>query len=167
MIKIIERVATHQNCQDTLTLPFDLRQKARLHATLDSGEEVGLFLQRGQVLRGGDVLKTESGDYIQVCAAKEEVSTVTCDSAHLFSRACYHLGNRHVPLEISSDYLRYQHDHVLDDMLIQLGCEVSHEQAPFEPESGAYANANAHAHSHAHTHTHTHTHGNSDHSHDG
>lgn len=158
MIKIIERVATHQNCQDTLTLPFDLRQKARLHATLDSGEEVGLFLQRGQVLRGGDVLKTEFGDYIQVCAAKEEVSTVTCDSAHLFSRACYHLGNRHVPLEIASDYLRYQYDHVLDDMLIQLGCVVNHEQAPFEPESGAYVNEHAHSHSH--------TDENSNHSHD-
>lgn len=150
MIKIVERVVTVQDCQETLTLPFDLRQKARLHATLDSGVEVGLFLDRGQVLRGGDVLKTEEGDFVQVCAAQENVSTVKCDSTHLFARACYHLGNRHVPLEINSHYLRYQHDHVLDDMLRQLGCEVVHEQAPFEPESGAYA----HAHSHSHNHTH-------------
>jgi urease accessory protein len=121
-----------------------------LHATLDSGAEVGLFLDRGQVLRGGDVLKTEEGDFVQVCAAQENVSTVKCDSTHLFARACYHLGNRHVPLEINSHYLRYQHDHVLDDMLRQLGCQVVHEQAPFEPESGAYA----HAHSHSHNHTH-------------
>ena len=162
MIKIVERITTPQDCQDTLTLPFDLRQKARLHATLDSGVEAGLFLERGQVLRGGDVLKSESGDYIQVCAAQEEVSTITCDSAHLFARACYHLGNRHVPLEIASDYLRYQHDHVLDDMLIQLGCKVIHEQAAFEPESGAYANTHAHSHSH----THSHTDAKSDHSHD-
>lgn len=150
MIKIVERVVTVQDCQETLTLPFDLRQKARLHATLDSGVEVGLFLDRGQVLRGGDVLKTEEGDFVQVCAAQENVSTVKCDSTHLFARACYHLGNRHVPLEINSHYLRYQHDHVLDDMLRQLGCQVVHEQAPFEPESGAYA----HAHSHSQNHTH-------------
>lgn len=150
MIKIVERVAQARDCQDTLTLPFDLRQKARLHATLDSGAEVGLFLDRGQVLRGGDILKTEDGNFVQVCAAQENVSTVRCASAHLFARACYHLGNRHVPLEIQPHYLRYQHDHVLDDMLRQLGCEVTHEQAPFEPESGAYA----HAHSHSHTHSH-------------
>lgn len=152
MIKIIAKASHHQACTDTLTLAFDLRQKARLQATLDSGAEAGLFLPRGDILRNGDVLKTESGDFIQVIAAQEHVSTVRCQDHHLFARACYHLGNRHVPLEINADYLRYQQDHVLDDMLIGLGLQVNHEQATFEPEAGAYTHSH-HSHSeHAHKH---------------
>ena len=147
MIRIIEKITHSEVCHDSLTLEFDRRQKARLQAVLDSGAEAGLFLPRGDVLRDGDVLKTETGELVRVIAAHEQVSTVYCQDAHLFARACYHLGNRHVPLEIKVDYLRYQHDHVLDDMLAGLGLTVTHEQAQFEPEAGAYA------HSH-HTHHH-------------
>ena len=151
MIKIIAKASHSQACTDSLTLAFDLRQKARLQATLDSGAEAGLFLPRGDILRHGDVLKTDTGECIQVIAAQEQVSTVRCADQHLFARACSHLGNRHVPLEIRDAYLRYQHDHVLDDMLLGLGLHVIHEQAPFEPEAGAYA----HHHSHPeHTHGH-------------
>jgi urease accessory protein len=132
-----------------LVLPFNERSKSRLRATLDSGEEVGLFLERGSVLRDGDLLRAEDGRVIRVEAAPETVSTVRTDDGLLLARACYHLGNRHVALQIGAGWLRYCHDHVLDDMLRGFGLEVRVEQAAFEPEGGAYV-----ASSHAHPHTH-------------
>jgi urease accessory protein len=106
------------------------------------------------VLRGGDRLLADDGRVIEVHAAPETVSTVRTDDRLMLERACYHLGNRHVPLEIGPGWLRYQHDHVLDDMLAGFGLAVVVEHAPFEPEGGAYVSAsNAHA-SHAHSHHH-------------
>ena len=110
----------------SITLPYETRQKSRLQATLDSGEQIGLLLPRGTVLRDGDILKTEAGQCIRVQAAVESVSTAVIDDPVLFARACYHLGNRHVPLQIGDNWLRYQHDHVLDDMLHGLGIHVQH-----------------------------------------
>ena len=121
-----------------LTLPFDLRQKSRQRAKLDSGEDIGLFLARGTVLRNGDLLEAENGLVIEVKAAPEKVSVARTDDRHLMLRACYHLGNRHVPLQIGKEAVSYLHDHVLDDMLRGLGLELTIETAPFEPESGAY-----------------------------
>ncbi len=129
-----------------MTLPFETRQKSRLQAELDNGEKIGLLLPRGDVLRDGDVLQTESGMLIQVKAATELVSTAYIDDAHLFARACYHLGNRHVPLQIGDGWLRYLHDHVLDDMLVGLGITPVTEQMPFEPEAGAYGGGHHHHH---------------------
>ena len=134
----------------SITLPFETRQKSRLQATLDDGEEIGLLLPRGTVLRNGDMLKTETGLTIKVQAAVESVSTAHIDDPHLFARACYHLGNRHVPLQIGDDWLRYQHDHVLDDMLRGLGISPQHEHATFEPEAGAYGGGGHHHHHHEH-----------------
>ena len=136
-----------------LVLPFGERSKSRLRAVLDSGQEVGLFLERGTILRGGDLLLADDGVVVEVRAADEAVSTVHTDDARLLARACYHLGNRHVALQIGAGWLRYQHDHVLDDMLRGFGLAVRVEQAPFEPEGGAYV-AHAHAHSHDHSHSH-------------
>ena len=136
-----------------LVLPFGERSKSRLRAVLDSGQEVGLFLERGTILRGGDMLLADDGVVVEVRAADEAVSTVHTDDARLLARACYHLGNRHVALQIGAGWLRYQHDHVLDDMLRGFGLAVRVEQAPFEPEGGAYV-AHAHAHSHDHSHSH-------------
>ena len=90
-------------------------------------------------MRHGNILRAESGLLVKVIAAKENVSIVYSDDKVLLMRACYHLGNRHVPLQVSDDFLRYQKDHVLDEMVVGLGLEVSHEQSSFEPESGAYA----------------------------
>jgi len=146
MLKIIERIHDSTTHDATLTLPFDARQKSRLRARLDNGTEVGLMLPRGTILRGGDQLKAENGTVIRVQAANETVSTVRVSDARLFARACYHLGNRHVPLQIGEGWLRYQHDHVLDDMLTGLGLQVTCEQAPFEPEAGAYAGGHQHHH---------------------
>lgn len=144
MLKVLEVLHANTAHDATLTLPFELRQKSRLRASLDSGTEVGLMLPRGTILRGGDLLKAEDGTVVKVQAANETVSTVHVSDARLFARACYHLGNRHVPLQIGEDWLRYQHDHVLDDMLTGLGLQVTCEQAPFEPEAGAYAGGHHH-----------------------
>jgi urease accessory protein len=146
--EVIPYVAEHDQ---TLTLPYELRQKSRLRASLDNGEEIGLMLPRGTVLRGGDYLKSENGKVILVKAADEVVSTVHEKNPTLFARACYHLGNRHVPLQIGEGWLRYLHDHVLDDMVQGLGLQVSCERAPFEPEAGAYGGGHQHHH-HDHEH---------------
>jgi urease accessory protein len=122
----------------TLTLPFESRQKSRLRVHLDSGEEAALFLERGQILRDGDRLRGGDGLVVEVRAAPEPVSTTASTEATLLARACYHLGNRHVALQIGAGWVRYRHDHVLDDLLRHLGLEVRYALAPFEPEAGAY-----------------------------
>ncbi|EKT4454291.1 urease accessory protein UreE [Pseudomonas putida] len=140
----------------TVTLDVDSRIKSRLRVTLDDGREAGLMLERGHLLRGGELLADAEGtQLIRVLAAPEAVSTVRCTDPHLLARAAYHLGNRHVPLQIEPGLLRFQHDHVLDDMLRGLGLTVEAEQAPFEPEAGAYQSA-PHGHSHSHAHGHDH-----------
>ena len=146
MLKIIEKSAGAKDFSQTLTLPFDLRQKARLHVTLDNGDEAGLFLKRGDTLRGGDILLAETGELIKVVSANEEVSKIDSNDTLLLTRACYHLGNRHVPVEIHSSYIQYLKDHVLDHMIEQLGLTITHQFAPFEPESGAYSQAHSHDH---------------------
>jgi len=142
----------------TLTLPFELRQKSRLKATLDNSTEVGLMLPRGGLLRGGDLLRAEDGTVVKVIAANESVSKVTHDDPLMRARACYHLGNRHVPLQITQDYICYTHDHVLDDMVIGLGLNVECVMAPFEPEAGAYGGGHKHSHDDSHDHHHAHQH---------
>jgi len=131
----------------TLTLPLEGRIKSRLRVTLDDGREAGLFLPRGSSLRDGDCLLAEDGTTVRICAAPETVSQVRCEDPLQLARACYHLGNRHVALQIAAGLLRYQHDHVLDEMLQGLGLSVEVCQAPFEPEPGAYG---GHGHSHSH-----------------
>jgi urease accessory protein len=145
--------------QHTLTLPFDLRQKSRLRARLDGGEEVALQLPRGRVLRGGDLLKASDGSVVLVRAAVEDVSTVTAQDATALARAAYHLGNRHVPVQVGAGFLRYQHDHVLDEMVRKLGMKVKAEREEFEPEGGAYGHGHGHEHDHDHDHGHGHGHG--------
>jgi len=133
----------------TLTLPIDIRIRSRAKVKLDDGRQAGLFLDRGSLLRGGDLLSSESGLVVKVLAAKETVSTGYCDDGLLLAKAAYHLGNRHVPLQIESHYLRYQQDTVLDQMLDQMGLKVFVEEAEFEPESGAYQQqGSTHMHSH-------------------
>ena len=149
MLKVYEKYEGENAFDYTLTLPFDLRQKSRFKAELDQGIEVGLQLARGSMLRGGDLLEAEDGKIILIKAADEKVSSVETSDNHLMSRACYHLGNRHVPLQIGEGWLRYAHDHVLDDMLKGLGLQAQCIEAPFEPESGAYSSG---SHSHGHSH---------------
>ena len=133
---------------DTVSLPWEKRLKSRLRVITAAGVEAGIFLPRGTVLRGGDLLSSEDGRIVEVTAAPENVSTVRTSDSLLCARLCYHLGNRHVALEITADYIRYTHDHVLDDMVTQLGGTVELEKAPFEPEYGAYGSGHNHGHHH-------------------
>ena len=167
VLKVYERIEniSEEEAENfsTLTLPFELRKKSRLKGKLDDGTEVGLILSRGELLRGGDYLRAENNLIIKIVAADESVSTVWHDDPHMLMRASYHLGNRHVPLQINKDWVRYEHDHVLDDMVKGLGLNVDVESAPFEPEAGAYGGGHKHGddddHAHSHSdHSHSHTH---------
>lgn len=148
----------------SLVLPFELRQRSRLLATLDSGEQIGLTLPRGTVLRGGDRLQASDGRLVEVVAAPEQVSIIHSSDARLLARAAYHLGNRHVAVQVTAASLLYLADHVLDDMLRGLGLVVQRGLLPFEPEGGAYSQG-GHSHSHGHSHGHDHTHDDSGHTH--
>ena len=139
MMQIIERIHHNAEVDATLTLPFELRQRSRFSTHLDSGEKVDLFLPRGSILRHGDLLRADAGKVIVIHSAREAVSTASADSPLILAKACYHLGNRHVALQIGSGWLRYLHDHVLDKLVCQLGLVVMNEMLPFEPEAGAYA----------------------------
>lgn len=160
MLTLVESIPHHGDYYATLTLAFELRQKSRLRARLDNAEEVAVKLPRGAVLRGGDYLRAATGEVVKVLAAAEPVSYVACDNAKDFARASYHLGNRHVALEIGDHGLRYLRDHVLDEMVKQMGLSCVHESMPFEPEAGAYG-GHHHGHSHtqeAHEENHAHSH---------
>jgi urease accessory protein len=146
MLEIRERVDGEERAELTLTLPFDSRQRSRLLVTLSSGESAALALPRGSVLRGGDMLRLSDGRTLRVISAREAVSTARSTVMRALLRAAYHLGNRHVPLEVGEGYLRYLRDHVLDAMLSDLGLSVVSEEAPFEPEAGAYAKGHSHSH---------------------
>src|SRR5690554_5191664 len=126
MTRLTEFAPPGVESHDTLTLPFEARQKSRLLVRLDSGAEAGVFLPRGTVLRDGDRLLADDGRVVLVRAAAEPVSVVRTADALLFARACYHLGNRHVALQIESGELRYLRDHVLDDLVRGLGLTVEH-----------------------------------------
>lgn len=146
MIKLLNKLTETDRVDGTLTLTLASRVKSRQRAVLDDGREVGWFLQRGQVLHDGDLLASDDGLVVKIVAANEKVSRVACDDPLLLARASYHLGNRHVPLQINTGYVQYLHDHVLDDMLAGLGLAVTIENAPFEPEAGAYGNSGSHHH---------------------
>jgi len=149
-VTLTRRLTTPREAQARLVLPFDARQKSRLRAKLEHGEEVGILLDRGTVLRGGDRLLASDGRVVEVIAAPESVSVVTAEDPWQLARAAYHLGNRHVAVQVCSGSLRYLCDHVLDDMVRGLGFAVTAATLPFEPEGGAYAHAGtAGGHSHA------------------
>ena len=143
-------------------LDWDVRQKSRFDATDSTGRHLGVFLPRGSVVRGGDVLVAEDGALIRVLAAPQPVLQVRVGAEHGLPfdllRAAYHLGNRHVPLALQPDVLTLEPDHVLADLLRQMGLEVTPTEAAFEPESGAYAPA-ASSHGHAAHGTAGHVHG--------
>ena len=147
MLEITARLETGARAPSgQLRLPFELRQKSRLRTRLVSGEEVALMLPRGEILRGGDLLSASDGRAIEVLAEPEKLLHI--ESAEL-ARVAYHLGNRHVPVQVGKDFLRIAADHVLEEMVRKLGAGVSSIEAPFEPEAGAYASG-GHGHHHEH-----------------
>ena len=144
--KIRSNPAGHSDGQ--LCLPFEMRQKTRLRTRLTSGEEVALMLPRGTVLRGGDCLRAGDGRLIAVQAQEENVLHIVCRDPRALARAAYHLGNRHVPVQVGEGFLRIADDHILHAMLAGLGATVTSLQAPFEPEAGAYGGNGGGGHGH-------------------
>jgi urease accessory protein len=144
MLVITKRCARRQSWDGELVLPFELRQKSRLRTALASGEDLGLFLERGEVLRDGDFLLAEDGRVVRVIARPERVLDIVCAGPEALARIAYHLGNRHVPVQVGADWLRIADDHVLRQMVEGLGAAALAREAPFEPEAGAYAGAHSH-----------------------
>jgi urease accessory protein len=155
-----------------LVLDWDVRQKSRFDATASDERHVGVFLPRGTVVRGGDVLLTQDGSLLRVVAAPQAVLRITAcpdhpahEQAFDLMRAAYHLGNRHVPIELQPDHLKIEPDHVLADMLRAMHLTVAEAREPFEPEGGAYGaqgtnQGHGHHHGHSHApHSHGHDHG--------
>ena len=159
----------------SITLDWDVRQKSRFESTDSAGRQVGVFLQRGQVVRGGDVLVGEDGSLLKVMAAPQAVLRISHCTAHGtpfdLTRAAYHLGNRHVPIELQADHLKIEPDHVLAEMLRSMHLIVNEVSESFEPENGAYGeHGGGHHHDHGHGPSdahHPHVHGpGCDHDHD-
>lgn len=129
----------------TLPLTAEERTRSRYKFTLDNGQDVSLRLPRGTVLYDGDILTDENQNiFIKIVAKAEPILTAIAQTPLLLLRAAYHLGNRHVPVEITPDYLRLSPDAVLQKMLEKLGLEIKAEVVPFQPESGAYGNHHSH-----------------------
>ena len=157
----------------TVELDWDVRQKSRFAATDSHGRALAIFLPRGQAVRGGDVLVAEDGSLVRAVAAPQAVLHITAPTPFALMRAAYHLGNRHVPIELQADHLKIEPDHVLADMLRSLGLQVALATLPFEPDGGAYGghvthdghshhghhHSHAHGHAHGHDHPHAHAHG--------
>lgn len=157
-IRLTERLGRPAIADAMLSLDYDLRRKSRFRAVLEDGREAAVHLPRGgPALAHGDVLAGADGCTVRIIAAAEAVSTVRADSRTALARAAYHLGNRHVPLEVGDGWLRYRSDHVLDGMVRGFGLEVVTGLAPFQPEPGAYAGGH-HAHDHAPARDHPHEH---------
>jgi urease accessory protein len=175
MIKISKRVPAGRGLAaplvrrgTTVELDWDVRSRSRFEATDSAGRALAVFLPRGSVLRGGDVLVAEDGSLVRVTAAPQPVLVVRATTPFALLRAAYHLGNRHVALELQPEHLKLEPDHVLADLLRSMQLEVEETRAPFEPEAGAYAPsaaAHGHGHDHGHGHGHGHRHGH-DHDHD-
>lgn len=149
MIVIEQFAEPKAAASEKLELAFDTRCKSRLRTTLASGEDCGLFLERGTVLRGGDKLLAGDGRVVEVVAAPEALMEALSGDPLLLAKAAYHLGNRHVAVHLLPGKLRFVADHVLGEMVRGLGLKVVEVGAPFEPESGAYGHAGSHPHGHS------------------
>jgi len=130
---------------DRVTLAFVDRHRRRLRLVADSGTPFLLDLARAQHLADGDGLELDSGSYVRVCAAPERVLEIEADGPSELLRIAWHLGNRHLPVQALDGRLRIRDDHVIAEMVEGLGGRVTRLEAPFDPESGAYAGAE-HAH---------------------
>jgi urease accessory protein len=169
MLRFTEIVvaSADRRADGVLTMRFEDRRRSRLRTRLDDGREIALILPRGTRVREGDRLRAEDGStVIQVRAAAQTLSRVRTEDNLLLARAAYHLGNRHVPVQVGPGWLAYEHDHVLDGMIADLGLHAETVSAPFEPEAGGYRHGEGrgHGHDHAHADAHDDAHG---HAHEG
>ena len=170
MLEIYERLLpdTEGTIDDQLILDHLQREKGRFKAISSSGEEVRVFLERGNTLSIGEILKSHCGKKLAVIGAVEDVITASTEDWGQFSKACYHLGNRHVKIQVGDRWLRITPDHVLEEMLNELGLHTRHEKAVFVPEPGAYSHRGGghghggHSHGEHHHGEHSHSHGTHD-----
>ncbi|MEH6367025.1 MULTISPECIES: urease accessory protein UreE [Pseudomonas] len=147
MLVIHQRIAAQPDWDAELLLTFEARSKSRLRTFSTTGEDVGLFLERGQPpLYDGECLRAEDGRVVRVCARPEQLLHVTCATPFELMRAAYHLGNRHVALQLGDGWLRLPDDYVLKAMLEQLGAQVELIEAAYQPEHGAYGGGHHHSH---------------------
>jgi urease accessory protein len=146
MLTLHTKTADSANLYGRLVLTYDQREKCRLRARLESGEEVAIFTARGTVLRGGDLLTGEDKRVVQVVAALEPTYAVYYASERELARCAFHLGNRHTQVQIGAGLLRIRVDPVLREMVEGLGARVFEEAAAFEPEPGAYSSGGGHSH---------------------
>ena len=157
---------------DTVVLDFDGRHRRRMAMTGTRGLEFLLDLENATVLGGGDALVLDDGRLIEVVAAPEPLAEIRGNDPHHLVRVAWHLGNRHLPTQITAKGLRIRRDHVIEAMVKGLGARVIEIEAPFDPEGGAYAGgghgyvpeADPHHHT-AHDHS-SHDHGDHRHHHD-
>ena len=131
---------------DRITLDFDARHRRRVRMTSDNGLAFLLDLPDARLLRDGDCLALDNGKRVRVCAAPEKLLEVTCSTAEELVRTAYHLGNRHLSVQVLGMRLRMRDDYVIADMLRHMGATVSTIEAPFDPEVGAYAHGHGHGH---------------------
>ena len=151
-VEVYERLDHAHTIDDYITLDHELREKGRFKTKSKNGIEVRVFLERGKALFIGECLKTECGKIIEIAGAEEEVSEARCEDWEAFSKACYHLGNRHVKIQVLERCLRIKPDYVLEEMLTLLGLLIVKKKAIFMPELGAYAPGYTGHHHHDHEH---------------
>jgi urease accessory protein len=144
MIELVERAPRDAPPSATLTMAWERRGVTRQRVRLDDGREAGIFLARGEILRGGDRLASASGEVVAIVAAPQPVMVVRAPTPAALARAAYHLGNRHVAVEVGDGWLKLEADHVLREMLVGLGASVEGATQPFEPEAGAYSHGHGH-----------------------
>jgi len=143
MLEIHHRIGLESSIPADLVvvLSHEQRERGRMLLNSECGVEVRLFLQRGQPLMVGEYLQSLCGKIVQVQGAFEEIAQAQCNDWPTFARACYHLGNRHVKIQVGERSVQIKPDHVLEDMLLQLGLQIEYKSSIFTPESGAYKHA--------------------------
>lgn len=152
MLTIHTKVEQADSIAAQLILPYELREKSRLRATMSNGEEVAVFTLRGSVMRDGDLMQGNDGRVVQIVAAQEPTYKVECSTAFGLLRCAFHLGNRHTQAQLGDGFLRIRKDSVLKEMLQGLGAIVTEEFASFEPEAGAYGGGHHHGGDETHPH---------------
>ncbi|RFB79197.1 urease accessory protein UreE [Methylovirgula sp. 4M-Z18] len=173
--QVLARGSWHQDAADSVVLEFDDRHRRRVAMKGVRGVEFLLDLPEAFMLRSGDGLALEDGRVVEVVAAPEALLEIRCATPTDLTRVAWHLGNRHLPVQVLNNKLRIRADHVIEEMLKGLGAKVVAIEAPFDPEGGAYAGGHDdhehghhdHDHHHGHDHDHQHHHGHTVHDHHG
>lgn len=148
MIEFKDKIETAARIDVRLPMTFDERKRGRIKVMTETGEEAGLFLERGHTLHDGQLLQAADGRVGQVIAAPEALTEARSNDPLIFAKVCYHLGNRHTPIQIEPGVVRFQPDHVLAEMCLDWGLAVEMTEEPFAPESGAYGKHKGHSHAH-------------------